>query len=474
MKWQYVLYGFLWLAGCTTPKEDKSPPNILIMLADDLGYADLHSYGGVAHTPHLDKLAAEGLKFNYCYASAPNCSPSRVGLLTGRIPARAGMYSYRPGGGHHPMHLQDDEVTIAEILKKQGYATAHFGKWHVSELSTGEDTQQPQPREQGFDYSLGTENNAIPSHLNPTNFVRNGEALDTVAGYSCQIVVDEAMHWLENYHQSRQPFFIYIAFHEVHTKIASPPEMGAKYAEYDQADAEYFANVENMDHAAGRLLEKLQAMGMYENTLVFFASDNGPYRDGSQGSLRGKKSWVYDGGIRVPGIISWPAHIQESRIIDTPISLVDILPTLCEVSGASLPDKKIDGTSLLPLVHDQPWERKEPLLWFFYRTHPEVALLQDHYMLMGKAQDTIPRTHAFTSDDMDFVKNIQLIDFELYNLENDGAQTHDIGTSHPEKLRLLKTQMIQKLEDIKEEAPVWENLPKTAESSTQEKTAWSP
>jgi arylsulfatase A-like enzyme len=167
--------------------------------------------------------------------------------------------------------------------------------------------------------------------------------------------------------------------------------------------------------------------------------------------------------------------MQESRVVDTPISLVDILPTIGEVTGAILPsDRKIDGTSLLPLINNQPWKRIEPILWFFYRTRPEVALLQDRYMLMGIAQDTIPRTHAFTSDDMDFVKNIQLTDFELYNLENDDAQIHDIGTNKPEILRLLKTKMVQKLEDIKKEAPVWGNLPKTGASNTQEKTAWSP
>src|SRR5690606_24853047 len=146
--------------------------NVLIILADDMGYRDLNSFGGVANTPNLDALAAKGLKFTNCYAGAPNCSPSRVSLLTGRIPARAGMYSYRPPGS--VMHLPDKEITLAELLKSAGYQTAHFGKWHLGALPGDTNPKQPQPQQQGFDYSFGTENNAEPSHLNPINFIRNG------------------------------------------------------------------------------------------------------------------------------------------------------------------------------------------------------------------------------------------------------------------------------------------------------------
>lgn len=147
------------------------------MIADDMGYGDLDCYGGISNTPNLNKLAKNGILFTDFYAAASNCSPSRVGLLTGRSPARVGMYNYRPP--NHPMHLRDGEVTIAEVLKDQGYQTSHIGKWHLGCLPQDPTLNHPQPHEQGFDYSLGTENNAQPSHLNPVNFVRNGKKLKT-------------------------------------------------------------------------------------------------------------------------------------------------------------------------------------------------------------------------------------------------------------------------------------------------------
>ena len=160
-----LMFGFL-IISCNMKRPKQ--PNVLILLADDMGYTDLSCYGGKAKSPNLDRLAENGIKFTNFYAPAPNCSPSRTGLLTGRMPSRVGMYSYRRD--FHTMHLPDSEITIAELLKENGYQTAHFGKWHLSCLPQDSSLNQPQPVDQGFEYSLGTENNAIPSHLNPKNF----------------------------------------------------------------------------------------------------------------------------------------------------------------------------------------------------------------------------------------------------------------------------------------------------------------
>ena len=218
-------------------------PNILILFADDMGSGDLGTYGGVARTPNLDQLAENGIKFNNAYSGAPNCSPARVSIMTGRMPTRSGMYSYRPP--NHPMHLPDSEITIAEMLKPEGYQTVHIGKWHLSCLPQDPKLNQPQPADQGFDHSLGTENNAEPSHFNPINFIRNGEALGKVEGYAAHLLADEYERWFETQYDSEKPFFIYLPFHEPHAKIVSPPELIAHYSDHSKKDANYFASVEN-------------------------------------------------------------------------------------------------------------------------------------------------------------------------------------------------------------------------------------
>ncbi|AEL26633.1 sulfatase-like hydrolase/transferase [Cyclobacterium marinum] len=449
-----------WSQNNTVTKSEngKTLPNVVIILADDMGYSDLQGYGGGANTPNLDALASEGVKFTNCYAGAPNCSPSRVGLLTGRIPARAGMYSYRPPGS--PMHLPDNEITIAELLKPAGYQTAHFGKWHLSVLPQDPDLNQPQPNQQGFDYSLGTENNAQPSHLNPVNFIRNGTPIGEQKGYSCQLVADEVDLWFKQKYQKEKPFFLYVAFHEPHAKVASPDDLIANYPGYDKKTAEYFANIENMDLAAGRVLEALKSRGLDKNTMVFFASDNGPYRMGSQGELRGLKGEVYDGGIKVPGIFSYPGAFPGKREIETPIWFQDLLPTIGELAGAAIPsDRKYDGINLLPLLEGGEIERDKPMLWYFYRSSPEVAMRKGDYMLMARANDEMPRTHGVTDKDMEFIKTINPEYFELYNVANDAGQQEDLSTIEPEKLEEMKSAMFTLLEEVKEEGPNWEGLP---------------
>ena len=302
-----ILFAFSGPAGAA----DR--PNFLLVLLDDAGWTDVECFGSRIQTPNINQLADQGMRFTDCHSAAPNCSPSRAGLLTGRTPSRAGIYSYLPPG--HVMHLRDQEVTLAELLKDAGYRTGHFGKWHLSRL----ESDQPGPAEQGFDHSLGTDNNAAPSHLNPTNFVRNGKRVGEMEGYSCQIVVDETISWLDQIKASdpENRFFACVWFHEPHTPIASPPDLVEKYQrlfpELNRQQATYHANIENVDRAFGRLMAKLDQLRIADDTIVYFTSDNGPLNRFSRVGLRGQKSHVWEGGHRVPGIYRWPGKIWTSE-----------------------------------------------------------------------------------------------------------------------------------------------------------------
>jgi len=455
------------LAACQEPAPEETPPNILLMVADDMGYADLGSYGGKSQTPNLDRLAERGTRFTNFYAASSNCSPSRAGLMTGKSPAKLGMYNYRPP--QHPMHLRSEEVTIAELLKSKGFQTAHIGKWHLGCLPQDRSLNHPQPHEQGFDYSLGTENNAQPSHLNPVNFVRNGEKLGEQSGYSCQLLADEAIGWIENQRQPDAPFFMYMAFHEPHAKIASPPELVAKYTEYPEKDAEYLANIENLDRAVGRVLDYLEENQLMDNTLIIFSSDNGSYRPASNVPLRAVKSYVYDGGIRVPGIVYWSDLQNQARTLDEPAGFVDILPTISELVDAET-DENLDGTSLLSLLQGEAFERQRPLYWYFYRTSPEMAMRIGDMMILGKDQDSIPRTHRFAAPDMEYIKQMNFVNYELYDLTDDVGQANNLIAAHPQA-EAYQTLIDNKLAEIQVEGYYWENLPQ-AEGSKRIKTDW--
>lgn len=459
------LISLFWLGCDILSAEKPKRPNIVFLLADDMGYGDFEKIGGSTKTPNLNRLAESGVFFDNFYAAGPNCSPSRTGLMTGKSPAKVGMYSYRPP--QHPLHLPDQEVTLAELLKTKGYQTAHIGKWHLGELAENPQFNHPQPHHQGFDYSLGTENNAEPSHLNPINFIRNGKALGLVDGYSCQIVAQECMDWLSQ--KSDDPFFLYVAFHEPHAKVASPPELVEKYANQPLKEAKYLANIDHLDMAIGRLLDYLEQNDLMDNTIIMFSSDNGSYRLASNAGLKAVKSYLYDGGIRVPGIVKWQGIKTNKKVIDTPIGLVDVLPTLCDIVGIDLPDD-IDGTSFLPLLEGNPFIRKRPLYWFFYRTVPEIAMRVGNFMILGLDRDTIPRPHRFSQDDYDYLKTISLKDYQLYDLSRDFSQRNDLFDLHPNK-DSLKMLIDKQLAEIKNRLYPWENLPLNLEIR-KKKTDW--
>lgn len=442
-------------SGFAQDRQGSGRPNVLLIMLDDAGWTDLGCYGSKIHTPNIDGLAAQGIRFSDCHAAAPNCSPSRTGMLTGRIPSRVGMYSYIPP--NHPMHLPDDELTIAEILKAHGYATGHFGKWHLSDLASSE---QPGPLDQGFDYSLGTSNNAEPSHANPVNFVRNREPVGKLEGYSCQIVADEFIHWLDK-QPAEQPFFSCVWFHEPHERIASPPELVEKYKrgnpDLDLKQANYFANIENADRAVGRILKTLESRNQSENTFVFLTSDNGGLNAWSVQGLRGKKSLVYEGGHREPGILRWPGHVPAGQIISQTVSHLDLLPTICDITGAAKPtDRKLDGTSWFDLLQGGPLERGQSLFWYFYRVAPAAAMRKGDWMILGYLDDPIENhTHGLTAPDMPMIKSAQLHKFELYNLRHDLPQRRDLADSEPERLAQLRQEMLAIHADVIQDGPIW-------------------
>lgn len=383
---------------------DAKHPNLVIILADDLGYGDLGAYGHqIVKTPNIDKLAQEGVKFTDYYAPAPLCSPSRAGLLTGRMPFRTGIRSWIPEGKN--VALGRNELTIANLLKQQGYDTAIMGKLHLN--AGGDRTDQPQAKDMGFDYRLvntagfvsdSTLDNAKerPRYgmVYPTGFTRNEKPIGRAKTFSGELVSSEVVNWLDK-KKDNNPFFLYVAFTEVHSPLASPKKYLDMYAPYisayakqhpdlfygDWADkpwrgaGEYYANISYMDAQVGKVLDKIKAIGEEDNTIVIFTSDNGPVTRearkvyelnlaGETDGLRGRKDNLWEGGIRVPAIIKYGHHIPQGMVSETPMSGLDWMPTLAQMMNFPLPkDRTYDGQSIVPVLEKQAFKREKPLIF---------------------------------------------------------------------------------------------------------------
>lgn len=442
-------------------------PNFLILLADDLGYGDLACYGHeVIQSPNLDRLAREGLRLTDCYSAGASCSPSRTGLMTGRTPYRVGIHGYIPWNS--PMHVRAGELTVATLLKQAGYATCHVGKWHLNGRFNV--PEQPQPSDHGFDHWFSTQNNALPNHHNPDNFVRNGAEVGRIEGYSAAIVADEAIAWLEHLRPHDRPFFLYVCFHEPHEPIATDPRYADLYdhSPDDPSRAAYYGNVTQMDSACGRILAALDKAGLRDSTLVFFTSDNGPavtryHPHGSAGPLREKKGHVYEGGIRVPAVIRWPGHTTPGQTSDEPVCGVDLLPTLCHIAAVPVPaDRAIDGANFLPLLSGGRVERTVPLYWQYNHaaSRPRVAMrVGDWKILAGLTATPLTSANGITVDDMRILKTSALSGFELYNLRDDIGETTDLSRTHPEKLRELEALLTRMYDQVRGESPTWPATP---------------
>lgn len=448
-------------------RAQEKRPNFMVILCDDLGYGDLECYGHDSiKTPHLNRLAEQGLLFRSCYSSAPVCSPSRAGLLTGRTPSRIGIYDWIPAG--HPMHVQKQEITIATLLRNAGFATCHVGKWHCNGKFNS--PEQPQPGDHGFDYWFSTQNNANPSHHNPTNFVRNGKKVGPLEGYSCQIVADQAIQWLKQERDKQAPFFLYVCFHEPHEPVASPDELVAQYPNATkEGEAIYYANVTNIDRAVGKLMECLDEQNLAEDTLVFFTSDNGPetlsrypngWRShGSPGPFRGMKLHLYEGGIRVPGILRWPGHAEAGKVVEEPIRGLDLLPTFCELAGAEPPaDRELDGASFVSVFEGQAVQRSVPLYWHYFRSigKPKAAMRVGDWMILGHTDSPeLGPGASVHPGDMETIKNSKLVGFELYNLKSDVAEQNDLSQQEPQRLAELSKMLVKKYQEVQQAGPYW-------------------
>ena len=417
-------------------------PNVVILLADDLGFKDVGCYGGPVKTPTIDRLARNGMRFTDFYSGCAVCSPSRATLMTGRHHIRTGVYSWI----HDPSqksHLRERETTIAELLKSNGYSTAHVGKWHLG-LPT-EKRDKPTPDKHGFDHWFATWNNAEPSHKNPRNFIRNGKPIGATNGYSCQLVADEAIQWLDKGRDQSKPFFLNVWFHEPHAPIAAPNEIVKGYGNLKDKAAVYSGTIDNTDRAIARLLKKLAEVADPENTLIIYASDNGSYRDDRTGGLRGKKGVNWEGGIRVPGIFSWPGKIENGTVSQTPAGLVDILPTLCGLLVIEKPKRHLDGSNLSPILLGKPnqFTRHQPLFWHLQRSKPVVAMRDGDYSLVAERDYDVSKNNMFREEWIPKIKSGTYKNFQLFNLSLDPNQTKNIANENPKLVESLKSKLME-------------------------------
>ena len=445
------------LAGCAAAPPGTPPgkPNIVLILADDLGWTDLGCFGSRYYeTPHLDRLCAQGLKFTNAYSNGPNCAPTRACLMSGQYSPRHGIYTVGSGArGAEKFRklvpvpnktvLDPGLRTPAEILKEAGYATAHMGKWHLGDPPTAG------PREQGFDVNVaGDRRGAPPSYFSP---YRNKELMDGPKGeYLTDRLTDEALAFIEA-NQDR-PFFLYLPHYAVHTPLQAKEAMAAKYRDKRPAGGHrnpvYAAMIESLDESVGRILAKLDALDLARKTVVIFSSDNGGLGGyaaaGVQGSrdvtsnapLRGGKGMLYEGGIRVAQIVRWPGMIDIGSRCDEPVVTLDLTPTLLELAGAEPPSgQPLDGESLVPLLKSSGRTRlnREALYWHF-----------PGYLQANSQRGTWRTTPAGAIR----IGPWKLIEFfetgttELYNLADDIGERKDLASSIPAKAKELHAKLL--------------------------------
>jgi arylsulfatase A len=466
-------------------------PNVVFLLADDLGYADLGCFGSpVVQSPRLDQLAREGMILKHCYSASPNCSPAPAGILTGRSPYRVGMYDF---ARFLALHIPAAESTVAERLRSAGYETFFAGKWHCS--GDFESGKQPGPGEHGFDHWLAHAKNF---GRDPEGFRRNGEPTGPLKGWMSELVVDETIRWLETRDRD-SPFFTCLWFSEPHTPVLAAGAFRNLYPK-EVTDSHlqelaktggpqvkrpgklrdpdlYFGCISMLDHHIGRLLDYLDSAGLSDDTVVVFTSDNGPEHRtatafGSPGALRGAKGHIHEGGIRVPGIVRWPGVIEPGKISETPVNGTDWLPTFCAIGGVSIAEgRPIDGANLVPLLSGKgPVHRPVPMLWWLWhaRGRFEVAMRDGDYKLVATL---MPQANPGGIEDarqpdgwsiMQFIKQAELGRFEMFNLVEDGSETQNLAEMTSQTFQTLQSKMIDLHREIREEGPELELAPRKA------------
>lgn len=429
-------------ASSAVAAEDAARPNVVVFLADDLGWGDLGCYGHPRiKTPNLDKFAAQGLRYTQFYSASAVCSPSRSAIQTGRTPYRNGVFTWIPE--NREIHLRTSEITAAKLLQARGYATLHTGKWHLNGYFN--DPRHPQPNDHGYDWWLATQNNAGPSHKDPANFVRNGKPVGQLKGFSAPLVADEAIAWLKKERDAQKPFYMTVWTHEPHLPIESDPQFMDLYKDIEDPDQrQHHGNVTQLDFAFGKLMRTLDELKLTDNTFVVFTSDNGPEGDGntkrtrgSTGGLRGRKRSVYEGGIRVPGIVRWPGHVPVGKTCDIPVIGSDIFSTVCEITGTPLPkDRVLDGVSMTPTFAGSVPERPVPFYWRCNIAPEKVKTA----MRIGDWKILAPE---------------DLSSFELYNVQADPHETRELSAAEPAKFAEMQAALKKLNAEIEAEGPTW-------------------
>jgi arylsulfatase A-like enzyme len=459
-----------------------APPNIVLLMGDDHGWEET-GYHGHPHvkTPVLDEIAATGLRLDCFYAGHPSCSPTRGSCLTGRHPNRYGTFA--PGWS-----LRPEEITVAQLLRKAGYQCGHFGKWHVGPVKAASPTS---PGAMGFHEWLSHDNFF---ELNPS-LSRNGGPPEVFQGEGSEVVVREAIRFIDRAHQEGKPFFTVIWFGSPHEPYSGLP---ADLALYDDLPAKYdkkvrltsnetggqvqrpqgevlrerYAEITAMDRAIGLLRKHLAAQGLRQETLLFYCGDNGTSPDAALGfPHRGAKGEVYEGGTLVPGLMEWPAHIPQPRTTNVRASTSDLLPTLCALAGQPLPARPLDGIDLTPLLDGKMTERPKPLYFWSYNTASLSQKKPEPWIDPELQKGTTPlaklaggkATRDFTNfrqpalSDADYLGARAIIDrdmklviheektgasrIELFNLKADPAEKTNLKEQQPAIAGKLQTQM---------------------------------
>jgi arylsulfatase A-like enzyme len=451
-------YGAAALSSGVFPascRKTRRPPNIIYILADDLGYGDLGCYGQeIIQTTSLDRMAAEGMRFTQHYAGSTVCAPSRCVLMTGY---HAGHCRVRGNAAGAAQALTDPDVTAAEVLKQAGYATALIGKWGLGDDVDG--AREGLPNRQGFDDFYGYLNQVHAHNYYPEFLWRNAEkeplrnkvqredrgyggfiggaAVERI-DYSHDLFAEEALGWIERHRDG--PFFLYLALTIPHANNeasrmfgngAEVPDYGP-YADRDWPDPDkgQAAMITRMDRDIGRILDRLKKLGIAENTLVMFSSDNGPHNEASHnperfrpsGPLRGMKRDLYEGGVRVPFIAWWPGTIPAGAVSDLVCGFQDMLPTWAELARIQ-PPPATDGLSLVPTLTAKSGQKVHPYLyWEFYEQCGKQAVL------MGKWKGVRLEVNADRSAPI-----------QLYDIENDIGETRDLASEYPEIVRKISS-----------------------------------
>ncbi|MCL6275006.1 arylsulfatase [Muricauda sp. 2012CJ35-5] len=444
-----VAFSILTLCTALNFAQAQEHPNVIVIITDDQGYGDLGITGNPhVQTPVIDQFATESVRFNNFYVS-PVCAPTRSSLMTGRYSLRTGVRDTYNGGAI----MASNEVTIAEMLKKGGYTTGVFGKWHLG------DNYPSRPSDQGFDESLihlsggmgqvgdiTTYFKGDTSYFDPVLWHNNQQ--EAYQGYCSDIFADGAIQFIEQ--NKDAPFFCYLSFNAPHTPLQVPDEYYQKYkdidptsgfegdnrpfpemSEKDKEDArKVYAMVSNIDDNLGKLFKKLEDLNIADNTLIIFMTDNGPQQRRYVAGMRGRKGNVYQGGVRVPFYVKYPKAFAQNKDIETLSAHIDVLPTLADVCKVDLPiNRQLDGKSLLPLIHGKTVDWANRSLFFYWtRRYPELyynmALQKDGYKLVGKTN-----------------YNAALEDFELFNLKTDPYEQNNLVLEDKAKATALKTEL---------------------------------